>query len=187
MLLRPAPREVATASALYLEDAAVPRAVAAVRARAVEDGGELRVEVSVSPCGVGVEPLPGFAGRPGTNLRTAEELARLLAAGALRLVTRDRGESLPGELVACEWRPLPAREVDLAGHVRDGATPFAWPATVTFRSAPLPASGSGSSSWSYVEAEGVPRLAVEVRRESGGVRLAIASLAAPGNEPEVHR
>jgi hypothetical protein len=182
------PAPLAEARALYLEDAVPPRPVAEVRARVVADGaGDTgwRLEIALSPIGAGVEPLPGFAGVPGTNLRTAEELDRLLADDALRLVTRHGGGSHHGALERVERRRLPARRVDAAGHLADGSTAAAWPAVVVFRSAPLPP----GSAWSYLECDGVPRLAVQVVRAGAEVALAIESVGEVVAQPrgEVRR
>jgi hypothetical protein len=177
----PPSRVVATASAMYLEDALVPRPVAAVQARLCARGGERWLEVELSPRGAGVDPLPGFAGMPGVNLRTAEELARLVADDALRLVTRHDGSSVPGALVRVELGTLPAREVDADGLLREVAAPGDWPVRVVFRSAPLPA----GATWSHLESDGVPRLAlhVDAAGEHGAAVLTIASLAEPAPIP----
>ena len=81
----------------YLEDAPAPRPIAAVHARVLREGGEVWLELAVSPRGEGVEPVPGLDGLPGTNLKTAEELDRLTREGGLRLVERRDGRSIAGE------------------------------------------------------------------------------------------
>jgi hypothetical protein len=171
----PAPRVVASGAALYLEDARTPRPVAAVRAQLVVDGDTLRLELTVAPCGPGVAPVPGFAGRPDANLRTAEELERLLGDGALRLITRVDGASVPGSLLRVERGVLPARRVDANGVVHDELTAAAWPLRVSFASSVLPAGVSSS----FLECDGVPRLVVHVDARGAVPTLAIASLAEP--------
>lgn len=145
-------------TALYYEDAIVPRPIASVTAELVE-AGDARLRVTVSAIGAGVDPLPGLTGAPGANLRTAEELDRLLRDGALALVTRQEGVSEPGRCAAIEWRAVPVRRIGADGRIDFTAeTAARWPVRVTFESAPL----SAGETWSYLEADGVPRLAVRV-------------------------
>jgi hypothetical protein len=148
-------------SAPYLEDAAVPRPVAAVRATLHERAGEVRLAVEVSATGDGVEPLPGLEGVQGANLRTAEELHALLRDGALALVTRQRGSERAGALHGVRTGRLPARRLRPDGSLDlHEATAAELPLAVTFRSADLPE----GTSHTYVQAGGVPRLAVTVHR-----------------------
>ncbi|MCA8947961.1 MAG: hypothetical protein KDE27_00565 [Planctomycetes bacterium] len=168
-------------SALFLEDAVVPRPIARVTAELIERGGVRRARVAVSALGPGVEPLPGLEGVAGANLRTAEELDRLLREAALQLVVRSAGESLAGRRIAVRWAAVPVCRIG-----DDGAIDFAartareWPVEVTFESPALP---SGET-WCYLEADGVPRLAVEI---AGDRIVAIESLAARPPTAEVGR
>ena len=164
-------------TALYSEDAAIPRPVAHVRARTVASGADLRLELSVSALGDGIDPLPGLEGVSGANLRTAEELDRLLRERGLQLVTRVDGRSEPGVLLAVQHRRLPARRLRPDGHLDlRTETETVWPACATFATSALP----DGISWSYLEADGNPRLAVQVARTGTTARiLAIDSLREP--------
>ncbi len=163
------------AKALYDEDALVPRPIAAVTAHLVADGGHIRLRVTVSAVGLGIEPVPGFAGTPDANRRTAEELDRLLAAGAMQWVTRRGAENEAGQLVAVERGELPARHIDAAGNVSATTTEASLVRRVTFESAPLPA----STSCGYLLSEGVPRLCVQVDNTGDTYGLTIESMGEP--------
>lgn len=170
-------------TALYLEDAPIPRPVAQVQAGIATCPGGPQLQLTVAAMGDGVDALPGIEGVPGANLRTAEELDRLLGQGALRLVTRNGTGECIGELIEVRRGRLPARALRTDGRlVFDAVTTGDLPVAVTFASAPLP----DGESWSYLEADGVPRLAVQVQCTASGAEvLAIESLgerlpAAPG-------
>lgn len=159
--LMPAPfeRVVDRRTAPYYEDAVEPRPVAHVAVELLDRDGGLSLRVRVAACGALVDPVPGLEGVPGTNLRTAEELERLLRERALRLVTRDAGRAVAGRLAGVGWARLPAGRIDAHGFIdRSRGTAASWPAWVAFESARLPA----RESWSYLEVAGVPRLAVQV-------------------------
>ena len=185
LLLLPAPgpmpeRVLAESSALYQEDALVPRPIAAVRARVLAGALGRWLELRVSPCGPGIDPVPGFEGRPGTNLRTAEELERLVATGELRLVTRWSGVGHAGALERVVRGPLPARVVGLDGRHLDVTTAAPWPIEVVFRSVALPPSSTSS----YLECDGVPRLAIHVDLRGDEATVALVSLAEPVPMPQ---
>ncbi len=176
-------------TALYDEDALVPRPVASVRAELMAGGAEdddaRWLQLTISAFGPGVDPVPGLAGVSGSNLRTAEELDRLLREDALRLVVRQGGEvasDCPSRIAAIDWRRVPQRAfgpagveiVGVEGSPRTSAR--RWPATVTFRTATLP---TGGALGCYLEADGLPRLLVEIE----GDRVArVASLGASQEE-----
>jgi hypothetical protein len=164
-------------TALYLEDAAIPRPVAKVGAKVVANGADLHLVVSVAALGAGIDPLPGLEGVSGANLRTAEELDRLLREQGLQLVTRIDGRSRPGTLLLVQHGHLPARRVRPDGRLELHAeTEARWPTRVTFATSNLP----DGESWSYLEADSVPRLAVQVERQGAFARvLAIDSLREP--------
>lgn len=177
LLPPPSPRVLDARTAAYLEDAEVPRPVASVRAELVEAGGAVRLRVAVAALGDEVAPLPGLEGVHGANLRTAEELERLLREDALRLVLRRSGREVAGEDVVVERARLPARRVGAGGRLElDAATAAEWPVRATFTSPPLPA----GESWCYLVADGHPRLAVGARCSTDGVRITtIESRAEP--------
>src|SRR5262245_14061679 len=161
-------------SALYMEDAPIPRPVASVRARVVASGADIVLEVSVAALGAGIDPLPGLEGVSGANLRTAEELDRLLREQGLQLVTRIDGRSRPGTLLGVQYARLPARRVRRDGRLElQTETEATWPTRATFATSNLPE----GESWCYLEADSVPRLAVQVTRTGAFARvLAIDSL-----------
>jgi hypothetical protein len=164
-------------TALYMEDAPIPRPVASVRAKVVASGADLHLVVSVSALGAGIDPLPGLEGVSGANLRTAEELDRLLREQGLQLVTRIDGRGEPGTLLAVQHARLPARRVRPDGHLElRTETEATWPVSATFATSNLPE----GESWCYLEADSVPRLAVQVARSGAFARvLAIDSLGEP--------
>jgi hypothetical protein len=167
------------ADADYYEDAAVSRAVAAVQAAVLARGDEVRLQIAVSALGDHVEPVPGLEGVFGANLRTAEELHRLLAGGLLRVETRIDGRSVAGDVATVERGHLPARALRADGTlVLHAEAPAELPVRATFRTAPL---GEGTSQC-YLVAEGVPRLRVEVARSGDHAHIAaIESLGDPIN------
>lgn len=164
-------------TALYMEDAPIPRPVASVRAKVVASGADVQLVVSVGALGDGIDPLPGLEGVSGANLRTAEELDRLLREQGLQLVTRIDGRSTPGTLLSVQHGRLPARRVQKDGRLDlQAETEAVWPTRATFATSDLP----DGESWSYLEADSVPRLAVHVRRTGAFARvLAIDSLREP--------
>jgi hypothetical protein len=164
-------------TALYMEDAPIPRPVAAVRARVVANGADVELEVSVGALGAGIDPFPGLEGVSGANLRTAEELDRLLREQGLRLATRIDGRSHPGTLLSVQYARLPARRVRPDGRLElQTETEAVWPTRATFATSNLPE----GESWCYLEADGVPRLAVQVTRTGATAQiLAIDSLGEP--------
>jgi len=171
---RPA-RVLDARTAPYYEDATVPRPVASVLAELVEDVGSLRLRVTVSAVGDEVDPLPGLEGVYGVNLRTAEELDRLLRSDALRLVLRHAGAQLPGSLESVQRDRLPARRVGPDGRFElEAVTEASWPVRAVFFGPPLPE----GKSWTYLEADGVPRLAIAV--ESTDWRCRIAHIESRG-------
>ena len=170
-------------TALYMEDAPIPRPVASVRAKVVASGADIHLEVSVGALGAGIDPLPGLEGVSGANLRTAEELDRLLREEGLQLVTRKNGRSEPGTLLSVQHARLPARRLRPDGHLElQAETEAVWPTRATFATSNLPE----GESWCYLEADSVPRLAVQVTRAGAFARvLAIDSLREPA--PVVRR
>jgi hypothetical protein len=173
---RPA-RVLDARTAPYYEDAAVPRPVASILAELVEDVGSLRLRVTVSALGDEVEPVPGLEGVHGANLRTAEELDRLLRDDALRLVLRHSGALVPGTLESVQRERLPARRIGPDGRLRlDVITDAQWPVRAVFFGPPLPE----GKSWTYLEADGVPRLAIAV--ESNDWRCRIAHIESRGED-----
>ncbi|HEU4419401.1 MAG TPA: hypothetical protein VFT55_10710 [Planctomycetota bacterium] len=164
-------------TALYLEDAAIPRPVASVDTKVVASGADIHLVVSVSAIGACIDPLPGLDGVSGANLRTAEELDRLLREQGLQLVTRIDGRSEPGTLLSVQHGRLPARRVRPDGRLDlRTETEAVWPTCATFASSNLP----DGESWCYLEADGVPRLAVLVARSGATAKvLAIDSLREP--------
>jgi hypothetical protein len=161
----------------YYEDAAVQRPVASVLAELVEDVGSLRLRVTVSAIGDEVEPLPGLEGVHGVNLRTAEELDRLLRGDTLRLVLRHSGALVPGTLESVQRDHLPARRIGPDGRLRlEERTEASWPVRAVFFGPPLPE----GKSWTYLEADGVPRLAIAV--ESNAWRCRIAHIESRGED-----
>jgi hypothetical protein len=131
------------ADADYYEDAAVPRAVAAVQAAVRARGDEVRLQIAVSALGDHVEAVPGLEGVFGANLRTAEELHRLLADGQLCVETRVDGRSIAGDVATVERGHLPARALRADGTlVLHAEAPAELPVRATFRTAPL---GEGTS------------------------------------------
>lgn len=173
---RPPTRILATAAAHYREDAPAARPIAAVQARIESGAGGVRLLVVVDAEGAGVEPLPGFAGVRGANLRTAEELLRLLREDGLQFHSRGAGGVLPGSLRVLRRGTLPARRFARGQLELDGRTAAEYPLAVEFASVPLP-DGEHDS---YVVADGLPRLAVRTRVGGDGARIvAIDSLGAP--------
>lgn len=180
LLPEPAPELLASVVTTYEEDAPGARPVAAVQARVEQHGGAVRLRLSVAAVGDGVLPLPGFDGLPGANLRTAEELERLLADGALRLWTRADG---PRRVAAARPEvhrgPLPRRIVDAEGRLATGVSAAKWPLVVTFVSDPLPA----GTSRSWLDADGLPRLGVLLQHDGHQAKIvAIESLPATSGE-----
>src|SRR5262252_6335549 len=167
------------ADADYYEDASVARAVAAVQATVLARGDEVRLQIAVSALGDHVEPVPGLEGVFGANLRTAEELHRLLVIGELRVETRVDGRSIAGDVATVERGHLPARALRADGTlVLHAEAPAELPVRATFRTAPL---GEGTSQC-YLISEGVPRLRVEVARTGDRAHIAaIESLGDPIN------
>ncbi|MCR9245234.1 MAG: hypothetical protein NXI31_09395 [bacterium] len=160
----PAPRVLASREALYLEDAVMPRPVALVRAELVgiEDARWLRLRLSA--IGAGVDAVPGLEGVPGANLRTAEELDRLLREGRLAVTVEPvAGErtTAPANVTAIEWRRLPARRVAITGIDFESRTTAEWPAAVTMLTARLPLGEVNV----YLEADGLPRLLAVVAED----------------------
>lgn len=169
----PAPADAAAIldrrSADYLEDALVPRPVAAVLATLRGTADAVWLDIEVTAAGPQVDPVPGIPGVPGANVRTAEELDLLLADGAVQIATRLDGRSQPGGLLAVRRGRLPVRRLEADGRLATGGThPAELPVAATFRSAPLPAGGS----WTYLVARGVPRLAVRVENVPGAAHIA---------------
>ena len=157
------PIELAAASALYEEDAAARRPVAAMQARLLRIGGEVRLELRVLAVAAGIVPVPGLDGAPGANLRTAIELDRLLGDQAIVLRSRIGERLVNGSLLTIESGPVPLAAVDAAGNRAPATSPASWPVAATFRSAPLPQ----GSSRSLLEVDGVPRLLVDVTHGPG--------------------
>ncbi len=172
-----APRRLDEKTALYFEDAAIPRPVAHVRASVLVTSERPHLVLDISALGDGVDALPGLEGVPGANLRTAEELDRLLREQSLQLVMRCAGISVPGSLVDVRRERLPARRLLADGRLELQTTTAAvLPVCVTFASSALPA----GTSWHYLQANGVPRLAVQVDTTAGTARIvAIDSLREP--------
>lgn len=165
---RPA-RVLEAQTAPYYEDAAVPRRVATVLVELVEDVGALRLRVTVSALGDEVDALPGLEGVHGSNLRTAEELDRLLRSDTLRLLSRSAGAMVAGSLVSVQRERLPARRVGPGGRLElETETEAQWPVQVVFFGPPLP----DGKSWTYLEADGVPRLAIAVESNDWHCRIA---------------
>jgi len=171
------PRVLDVRTAAYLEDAGVPRPVAAVRAELSLRSGAVTLAVAVSACGPDVEPLPGVEGAPGANLRTAEELHFLLADDQLRLETRGGGAVVAGALHAVERGRVPVRRLRADGSLDVAVlAPTELPLRVVFRSAALPE----GRSYSCLVAGRAPRLLVECERSGDRARIvAIESLAEP--------
>ncbi|MEO6596576.1 MAG: hypothetical protein ABIP94_17630 [Planctomycetota bacterium] len=141
----------------YYEDAFVPRPVAQIAVELVASGEGAFLRVVVAALGPDVDPLPGIAGAPGANLRTAEELERLLREQTLQLVARVGADQVPGRLVEIEWARVPQRRIGEDGLVDFAAmTESPWPVRAVFESEVLPA----GETWCYLQADGVPRLAV---------------------------
>lgn len=169
-----------SATAAYLEDAPGARPVARIVAELIATPTDTRLRLRVGACGDQVVPVPGFDGVHGANLRTAEELDRLLRDDRLQLIVRVAGISHPGELLEVQRAPLPARRLRPDGALVTGATtPGSWPVLVTFGSPPLP----DGTTWCHLLADGVPRLAVQVRVGEGARIVAIESLAETGGAP----
>jgi len=161
-------RVLDTRRAPYYEDAAVPRPIASVLAELIDEAGTMRLRVTVSALGDEVDALPGLEGVHGANLRTAEELDRLLRDDELRFVLRTAGESVAGALVAVARDHLPARRIDADGRLElEAQTTAQWPVRATFVGPPLPE----GASWSYLEADGMPRLAVACTTTANGGRI----------------
>ncbi len=176
--LQTLPTALHSVTAVYLEDAPGARPVAAIDAALIGAAADTRLRLQVRACGDQVVPVPGFDGVHGANLRTAEELHRLLREDQLRLVVRVNGSSQPGELLAVEYAPLPTRRLGADGTLTPNAiTAGEWPVAVTFLSPPL----SPGETWCYLLAEDSPRLAVQVIGIGGVGRIAaIESLAESG-------
>jgi len=166
-------------SASYLEDhlpsdTSGPRAVADMLATLLGDADGVWLRLAISAQGPRVEPIPGIEGVPGVNLRTAEELHLLLREDRLQLVTRDGRASLTGELMAVERQQLPMRRLRPDGSIDVSAVSAAeLPVRVSFASHRLPPGRSRT----YLLANGLPRLLIEVERDDGGDRItAVESL-----------
>lgn len=177
----PPARVLDRATAPYREDAPGARPVAAIDAELHRQDGGVRLRVRLRARGDEVVPMPGFEGVHGANLRTAEELDRLLREQQLRLIARVDGASRPGTLLEVVRAPLPERRLDAAGRLVAGATTRGeWPIAATFESSPLPE----GSTWCHLLADGLPRLAVHVVDVCGAARIAaIESLAETGGAP----
>lgn len=178
-VLAPAPderdRSLARATGLYLEDAPARRPVAALTAELRRGASGRYVEVRCAATGEGVVAVPGIAGVPGANVRTADELWRLLDRGELRIVTRHRERSLIGDLVGVEAADLPQRRFASDGGLEAAPPAQREAAAVTFRSVPLP----DGPSTTYLEVGGVPRLSIEVRSVDGTPCVRLESLGDP--------
>lgn len=170
----PAPRVLAEREEPYLEDAALARLVARIRAVVVQDGPAAHLRVELHAIGTFVDALPGIAGVPGHNQRTAEELHELLAAGELQFALRENGRSRPGTVAGVVRGRLPARRVDEHGNlVEMAAAGPELPLAVVLRSVELPP----GRSLHYVIARELPRLLVTVDHDGDiAVIAAIESL-----------
>src|SRR5688572_3805426 len=164
-----------TRTADYLEDARDRRRVAAVVAQLVRIGTDLRLRVGVSALGPAVEPVPGLEGVPGTNLRTAMELQRLLADGELAcVVSRDGIRIGGGRLWRVHRASLATRRVEADGTFDLDARTASLPTQVVFESDAL---GSGRSDVDLT-VRGLPRLRATVEAADGRGRIvALASVA----------
>ncbi len=171
------PAALATRSAPFLEDALAPRTVATLCAEVLPAAdGAVRLQLTVRAYGDAVLPLPGLEGAHGANLRTAEELERLLRDGALRLVLRRSGENLPGRVVAVERGALPARAVRTDGSIDFDALTGECAIGATFVGPPF----TTSPTWCYLLADDAPRVAVGLERIDGAWHITtLQSLAAP--------
>lgn len=160
----------------FLEDAVVPRPVAAMRAELLPCDGGAVLRLSVNASGVVVEPLPGLQGVHGHNERTAEELQRLLREHALQLVLRRSGENLPGQLLEVARGTLPMRRLRDDGDIDFSARTAELTLGATFASPVI----TDSPAYVYLLADDAPRVVACVDRIGGEWRITeLASLAAP--------
>lgn len=154
----------------YLEDAPAARRVAEVRAGLLRRGGELHARILVSAQGARVDAVPGLSGVQGHNLRTAEELHRLLRDGRLAFVLRG-GEpvsDVQGSVAVSRVGRLPVRSIVDGSLQMRGATRAEWPLEVAFEAGPL----TGGEWRAYVLADEVPRLRVVFEIDGDGGRVA---------------
>jgi len=159
----------------YHEDAPGGRPIAALAARLLGRGGVRWLELVVAARGPRVVPLPGLEGVHGANLKTAQELHRLLRDGRLRPLVRDaaRREAGSGTVVAVETERLPARRLRADGDVDLAAsTQAAWPVEVVIASDPLPEAACTFE----LLVDGVSRLRVGI---DGSTIASIESLGEP--------
>lgn len=157
----------------YHEDAPGRRVVAAITARLHASGSSRRLDLELAARGPRVVPFPGLEGVHGTNLRSAQELHRLLRDGELEL--RVRGASAAaGRVVSVLEERLPARSLTPDGDVRlRDATPAAWPSRVHLQTEALPEGRAIVD----VFVAGVSRLRVTVCNDAVAPRIeAIESL-----------
>lgn len=169
------PRVLDAVVADYLEDAPGARPIAALGARLLAQGERRWLELVVAARGPRVVPVPGLEGVHGTNLRTAQELHRLLRDGRLRPRLRDGAgrEAGAGRVVAVAEEPLPSRRLGADGDVDlHATTAAAWPVEVTLVSDPLPAEAASFE----LLVDGTARLRVSV---AGDRVAAVESLGEP--------
>lgn len=178
---------LARGEAGYAEDAVPARLVAWVRCALIRTGSMVQLQVELLAQGPAVDPVPGLAGIAGTNLRTAEELHRLLREGALTVESRpEAGGRQVGSIAAVVRGRLPTRRITPEGRLElDTATASELPVGVTLLTADL----LPGRHHTYVVADGLPRLCVTTVHGSGqDVIEGIASIgedvgAAPGRRP----
>jgi hypothetical protein len=117
------------------------RRVAEIDAALVHDGRATRLVLRVSALGTGVDALPGWEGVPGANLRTAEEMTRLLEEGSLsaRLVGEETGIRVRAAVRVARRGAVPMRRLDAAGRLRlDERTRERLVTSIEVASDPLP-------------------------------------------------
>jgi hypothetical protein len=112
------------ARASYLEDAVPARKVASISAELVRGTDGVRLRVTIDARGPEVEAVPGFEGVRGGNLRTSEELDRLLRHDGLAVVTRSGGVAIPGAFAVASSAHLcsATNRAGLSGPSRSGST-----------------------------------------------------------------
>lgn len=141
--LPPAPPKLLDAVAtVYHEDAPSARPVAALNVRLLAQGGTRWLELDLRARGAGVVPLPGLEGVHGVNLRTAQDLHRILRDDRLRMVVRVRDGHAAGggRVVAVRHERLPTRRILASGDIDLHArTQADWPVVVTVASDALSA------------------------------------------------
>ena len=120
------------------------RRIARIDSRLLAGPAGPTLELTIAPLGPEIEAQPGLAAVPGTNRKSAEELTRLHARGALSAwaLPDAGGPAIVLSMTVADRGTLPIRRTHADGELDLHArTAEAWIRTLEIRSAPLPTDG----------------------------------------------